>query len=136
MVASHFLHTVQVERLLSYEPPHLVEIALALRDLVAELAPDATERRLRLGLGYHDAARGGPVSAGICQILIMDDHVRLAFIHGAFLSDPHALLRGEPRFKKYARIDTFESAPWEDLRQLISESARFDPYRPGETAFR
>jgi hypothetical protein len=63
--------------------------------------------------------------------LILDDHVRLAFIHGAFLSDPHSLLRGEPQYKKYARIDCFETAPWEDLGELIRESSCFDPRQAG-----
>ncbi len=68
------------------------------------------------------------MSAGICQIGIFRDHVRLGFIHGAFLPDPDGLLVGEPKYKKHLRIYHYEDAPWEYMRELIRRSSRFDPY--------
>jgi hypothetical protein len=124
---SYFLPTLQIQKLLARYPPHLVEIVLELRDMVQAIAPDAVERVLRKGLGYHRAERGGPVKAGVCQIEIHRDHVRLAFIHGAFLSDPIGLLQGERLYKKYAQIKQYEDAPWEALADLIRASASFDP---------
>jgi hypothetical protein len=122
-----FLSTAQIERVLTRYPTHLVEIALTLREMVIEIAPDAAERVLRRGLGYHRPERGGPVRAGVCQIEIRPDHVRLAFIHGAFLPDPESLLEGEPRYKKYVRIECYEDAPWDVLEALIRASATYDP---------
>ena len=74
------------------------------------------------------------MSAGICQIGIFPDHVRLGFIHGAFLPDPEGLLVGEPKYKKHLRIYRFEDAPWEYIRRLIEASSRFDPYTLKERA--
>ena len=122
-----FLSTAQIEQVLTRYPTHLVEIALALREMVIEIAPDAVERVLRRGLGYHRAERGGPVRAGVCQIEIRPNHVRLAFIHGAFLPDPEGLLEGEPCYKKYVRIECYEDAPWDVLEALIRASAAYDP---------
>ena len=95
--------------------PRLMDIMIELRNLVAEVKPDATETIHRKGLTYFDASRGGHVSAGICQILINEDHIQLAFIHGAFLPDPCHLLSAESGriAKRYIRLDSYEDAPWD-----------------------
>lgn len=106
-----------------------LDILVEIHNLVAEVAPAAAVDFHSKGLTYFDPARGGHVSAGICQTVLMPDHVRLAFIHGACLTDPKHLLVGKTYPKRYLRIDSFDSAPWENIRQLITESAAFDPYK-------
>jgi hypothetical protein len=117
-----------IEKYLQQVSPNLRDIVLELRNIVASVAPDATERQHSRGFSYYFKDRGGPVSAGICQIGIFRDHVRLGFIHGAFLPDPDGLLVGEPKYKKHVRIYHYDDAPWEYLRSLIQASSRFDPY--------
>ena len=95
---------------------------------MASVAPDATESQHSRGFSYYYKEHGGPVSAGICQIGIFRDHIRLGFIHGAFLPDPEGLLVGEPKYKKHVRIYHYEQAPGNISRQLILASSRFDPY--------
>lgn len=115
-------------------PAPLLEIVLELRSLIFSVSPAATEMIQWKGLSYYDSARGGSVSAGICQIRVVHDlqnetdHVQLGFIHGAFLPDPSGLLHGSARYKKYVRIDSYEAAPWGALKALIQVSSRFDPY--------
>ena len=118
----------QVEAFLKYTPVHLQDIVLELRNIIAEVAPDAVEVVRWGGLSYFHEGRGGIVSAGICQIGIEKDHVRLAFIHGAFIPDPRGMLEGKQKAKRSLRIDSYESAPWEYLKGLIEASSRFDPY--------
>lgn len=108
--------------------PDLRDIVLEIRNIVASVAPSATESPHSRGFSYFFKERGGPVSAGLCQIGIYPDHVRLGFIHGAFLPDPDRLLVGEPKYKKHLRIYHYEDAPWEYMRKLIEASSRFDPY--------
>ena len=115
--------------------PELRDIVRELRNIIAIVAPEATEVTRRNGLVYYDQQRGGPVSAGICQILILPDHIRLAFIHGAFLPDPESLLEGERLYKRFVKISSYDQAPWEALRDLIQSSSRFDPRDPGGHAF-
>jgi hypothetical protein len=112
-------------------PPGILDIIIELRNIIASVAPSATEDIQRNGLTYYDASRGGHVSAGICQINIREDHIRLAFIHGAFLPDPHRLLSmdGERIAKRFIRLDGYETAPWEHLKEIIKASASFDPYK-------
>ena len=117
-----------LETFLLQAPPELRDIVLELRNVIASVAPHAAETVLWKGINYYDKARGGPVSAGICQIGVMDDHVRLGFIHGAFLPDPKGLLEGDRKAKRFVRLFSYDDAPWDDLKDLITTSARFDPY--------
>ena len=118
----------QIETFLERTPASLRDIVFELRNIIALVAPDAVEVIRWGGLSYFHEGLGGIVSAGICQIGLHEDHVRLAFIHGAFLSDPHHLLEGKQKAKRFVRIDSFESAPWDYLRELIVVASRFDPY--------
>jgi hypothetical protein len=127
MTVGHFLSTQEIERFMRHKPLHLQEIVLELRNLVAAVAPQATEKIQWKGLSYYDALRGGVVKGGICQIGIHPDHVRLSFIHGAFLPDPEGLLQGDRKAKRFIRISTYEDAPWEALFTLIQASVQFDP---------
>jgi len=117
-----------IENFLKLTPPPLQEIVLELRNVIFSVAPDAAEEERWGGLSYFHEGRGGVVSAGICQIGIEKEHVRLAFVHGAFLPDPRRLLRGNQKAKRYIEIDSYEDAPWDDLRDLILSSSKFDPY--------
>jgi hypothetical protein len=117
----------QVETFLQPTPAHLQEIVLELRNIIISIAPDAVEVVRWGGLSYFHTGGGGIVSAGICQIGIHNDHVRLAFIHGAFLPDPGKLLEGTQKAKRFVRIGSYEHAPWDDLTQLILVSSQFDP---------
>lgn len=117
----------QIELFLQRFRPDLQEIVLELRNVIACVAPDAHEVVRWGGLSYFHEGGGGIISAGICQIGIHEDHIRLAFIHGAFLSDPYHLLEGTQKYKRFVRIDSYDGAPWESLKELICSSARFDP---------
>jgi hypothetical protein len=122
------LSTKEVEFYLEQVNSELRDIVLELRNIVVSLAPDATEVMHSRGMTYYHTGRGGPVSAGICQIIVQRDHVRLAFIHGSFLPEPRGLFEGSSRYKRYIRIYSYEDAPWDYLKDLITASSHFDPY--------
>ena len=116
-----------IENFLKFTPPHLQEIVLELRNIIFSVAPDSAEVVRWGGLSYFHEGRGGIVSAGICQIGVHEDHIRLAFIHGAFLPDPRKLLRGTQKAKRFIELNSYDNAPWDDLKQLITASSLFDP---------
>lgn len=118
----------QIETFLERTPSYLQDIVFELRNIIASVAPDAVETIRWGGLSYFHDGRGGIVSAGICQIGIHEDHIRLAFIHGSFLSDPRHLLEGQEKYKRFVRIESYENAPWDYLKELIASASRFDPY--------
>ena len=116
------------EKKIATFPFEIQEIAMELRNLVAEIAPQATEKVHSRGFSYYFIERGGPVSAGICQISLFPDHVKLGFIHGAFLHDPKGILVGKTKAKRYLVITHFLDPDWDYYRYLIQEHAKFDPY--------
>ena len=117
----------EIEAFLQRTPADLQDIVLELRNIIASVAPDAVEVIRWGGLSYFHEGRGGIVSAGICQIGIHNDTIRLDFIHGIYLSDPKHLLVGNQKVKRFVKLKSFDNAPWDDLKQLIEESSRFDP---------
>jgi hypothetical protein len=117
----------EIESFLIRIPIDLQDIVLELRNIIASVAPDAVEVIRWGGISYFHEGRGGIVSAGICQIGLKDDYIRLDFVHGIFLSDPRHLLEGTQKVKRFVKIRSFNEAPWDDLKQLIEESSRFDP---------
>ena len=117
----------EIEAFLQRIPTDLQDIVLELRNIIASVAPEAVEVVRWGGLSYFHEGRGGIVSAGICQIGLHDGYIRLDFIHGIYLTDPKHLLTGNQKVKRYLKIKSFDEAPWDDLKQLIEESSRFDP---------
>ncbi|RPI93876.1 MAG: DUF1801 domain-containing protein [Chloroflexi bacterium] len=117
----------QIQSFLQHTPTHLQDIVLELRNIVAAVAPDAVEGIRWGGLSYFHEGGGGIVSAGICQIEMHKDHVRLTFIHGTFLSEPRGLFEGTQKYKRYVRLKSYNDAPWGYLKQLIEEASQFDP---------
>ena len=117
----------EITTFLQHSPAPLQDIVLELRNIIASTAPDAVEAIRWGGLSYFHEGRGGLVSAGICQIGIHKDHIRLAFIHGAFLPEPRDLFEGTQKYKRYIRIESYDDAPWDYLEQLIGAASQFDP---------
>jgi hypothetical protein len=117
----------EIELFLQHTPVNLQDIVLELRNVIVSVAPDAVEVIRWKGLSYFHEGRGGIVSAGICQIGIEKDHIRLAFIHGTFLPEPRNLFEGTQKYKRYIRIESYDDAPWDYLKQLIREASLFDP---------
>ena len=122
------LSTRIFEKKIAPFPSEIQEIALEIRNLVAEVAPLATEQIHSRGFSYFFDERGGPVSAGICQISLFSDHVKLGFIHGAFINDPQGLLVGTTKAKRYLEIRHYTNAYWNYYKKLILEHSIFDPY--------
>ncbi len=126
-MAYHLRPTREIEIYLSWAPKELQDIVFELRSLIVAAAPNATEVVHRKGLTYFDRERGGPVSAGICQIRVGVDQVHLVFIHGAFLPDPERLLVGDQIAMRRVVLTSFADAPWPALQALIAASVRLDP---------
>jgi hypothetical protein len=121
------IRSSDIENHFRYLSSDWLEIILEIHRIVAEISPTAVAEIRRCGIVYYNAHRGGPVSAGICQSLIKDDHIRLAFIHGALLPDPFHLLQGDTYPKRYLRISSFDQAPWDQIHSLIKAHHEFDP---------
>lgn len=129
MAKSNRYSSREFEAFLARQPRDLRSIVSRLRNFALSVNPNAYERMTAHGLSYHDASRGGPVKAGICKILIKDEHVRLSLVHGAFIPDPSRLLQEESGRKamRFLEIYPSKAPPWEAIEELIRAQAEFDP---------
>ena len=118
----------ELEKRYSFLKEDLLNILLEIHNIVAEIAPDASLDMAGNSLVYFYGSRGGHVSAGICLTTAKPDHIRLGFIHGAYLPDPLHLLEGKTFPMRFMRIRSFDTAPWDEIRQLILAHSQLDPY--------
>lgn len=122
------LPTQFLEKKYSFLPNDQLDIFMELRNIIATIKPDVTEEPTRNSVTYYDSKKGGHVSAGVCAVVFCENHIEVRFIHGTFLPDPQQLLQGIRKYKRFLKIEKYDSAPWEAIRDLILASSQFDPY--------
>jgi hypothetical protein len=95
-------------QLLSYlaaYDPHISNLALALREVVLEEAPDAIESIVKgyaVTIGF--SFTGKPLKDGFCHIVTYSSHVNLGFNRGALLHDPNGVLQGTGKLIRHITI--------------------------------
>jgi hypothetical protein len=95
-------------QLLSYlaaYDPHISNLALALREVVLEEAPDAIESIVKgyaVTIGF--SFTGKPLKDGFCHIVTYSSHVNLGFNRGALLHDPNRVLQGTGKLIRHITI--------------------------------
>jgi hypothetical protein len=126
-------------RLLGYlaaYDPHISDLALALREVVLEEAPEAIESIVKsyaVAIGF--SFTGKPMKDGFCHIVTYSGHVNLGFNRGALLSDPQKLLVGKGKsirhitIRDHKELDDpavrrFLQAAIEQVGRLAAESAQ------------
>jgi hypothetical protein len=75
--------------------PHVSSLALALRQIVLEEAPEAIEsiaKGYAVAIGF--SFTGKPMKDGFCHVVAYSTHVNLGFNRGAELPDPAGILKG------------------------------------------
>ncbi len=111
----------EIGNFLTHYSPDVQEIALALREIVLELAPDALEqldvpaKMLAYGLQrtYKDM---------ICVIMPLKAGVNLGFPRGVDLPDPAGLLTGSGKRARHVRISSMDEAQASEVRALLEAS--------------
>jgi hypothetical protein len=85
--------------------PHVSQLALALREVVLEEAPEAIES---ISKGYAVVVAfsftGKPLKDGFCHIVTYSSYVNLGFNRGALLPDPNRVLAGTGKLIRHVRI--------------------------------
>lgn len=95
---------VLLSYLASYDP-HVSRLALALRDVVLDEAPDAVEsisKGYAVAIGF--SFTGKPLKDGFCHIATYTSHVNLGFNRGALLPDPNRVLAGNGKMIRHIAI--------------------------------
>jgi hypothetical protein len=117
----------KVKRVLDRFPIAIQDICYGVRDSVFTVCPHAWERPKMGGLAYFNEENSTPLKGMICHLIPSADKVEVGFIFGAFLPDPHNLLRGNQKAKRILTLTNFNSVPWQSLEGLIHEASVVDP---------
>ena len=120
--------------LLAARRPQVAPIVLALREMVARAAPDATEKVYSL-YAVVDLFTFARTSDAFIHIVAYEKHVNLGFNQGASLPDPHGLIAGTGKSIRHIRIAT-EKDLKKPLRGYIKAAIEQAPRSPAASAKR
>jgi hypothetical protein len=122
--------------LLADHDPAVVRLALALRSLVLELAPDANETVYDASYTVSDIfSFTDRWQDSFCMVATYRRHANLVFTHGARLADPGRRLRGSGKQLRHLQVRTEADLQNSDLRDFLHAAiakARQDIQGPGD----
>jgi len=107
------------DELMELASSEVQEIAVALRALVLEVDPEATEV---VRLGDKAATYGlGPkkMIEGYCYIMPLKERVNFGFFRGAILEDKHKLLEGTGKSLRHVKVKDLSQTKSLALRKLV-----------------
>ncbi|MFI4881067.1 MAG: DUF1801 domain-containing protein [Phycisphaerales bacterium JB064] len=104
--------------------------AAAIRRLVLEVAPDASERVTWDALSVYDADRGGPIKGSICQLVHRKGVLRLDFPLGEFMKDPGGVLQSEKGRKGKRFVEITPDEPADDVVRRLIRASLAGPPKP------
>ena len=100
--------------------PHVARLALALREVVLEEAPEALEW---ISKGYAVVMAfsftGKPLKDGFCHIATYTNYVNLGFNRGALLPDPNRVLVGTGKLIRHITVRSEEDLERPHVRRFL-----------------
>jgi hypothetical protein len=118
----------QIESHLADESADVRRLALRLRRMILTSVPRAAEAiRFNALCYYHDGAAFGAIGGNICMIEVRrmkhESRMLLSFIQGASVQDPHGLLRGKGKAKRFVPIPSLAAADDPRIGALVRAAA-------------
>jgi hypothetical protein len=110
-------------RLLNYLAPYdprIASLALALREVVLEEAPEAIESLVNgyaVAIGF--SFTGKPMKDGFCHVVTYKNCVNLGFNRGALLADAEGVLEGSGKLIRHLRIDDHDDLDRPLVRRFL-----------------
>jgi len=110
-------------RLLGYlapYDPHVSSLALALREIVLEEAPEAMEsiaKGYAVAIGF--SFTGKPMKDGFCHVVTYSGHVNLGFNRGSQLPDPARILKGTGKSIRHITIRNHDELDSPVIRRYL-----------------
>lgn len=100
--------------------PRISTLALALREVVLEEAPQAIESLVNgyaVAIGF--SFTGKPMKDGFCHVVAYPNCVNLGFNRGALLSDPDGVLEGAGKLIRHIRINNHDDLDRPLVRRFL-----------------
>ncbi len=107
--------------------PHISEIALALRELVLEEAPDASESIYQVYTVAIWFGFSGKMKDMFCYITTNAEHVNLGFPRGSALPDPNRVLEGEGKSMRHIKLRSLRDVERPFVRRYIQTAMEQTP---------
>jgi Domain of unknown function (DU1801) len=110
-------------RLLDYLAPYdprIASLALALREVVLEEAPEAIESLVNgyaVAIGF--SFTGKPMKDGFSHVVTYKSCVNLGFNRGALLADPEGILEGSGKLIRHLRINDYDDLDRPLVRRFL-----------------
>jgi hypothetical protein len=99
--------------------PHIAELALALREIILEEAPDASESIYQVYTVAIWFGFSGKMKDMFCYIATNAGHVNLGFPRGATLRDPNRVLEGEGKTMRHIKFASLRDVERPFVRRYI-----------------
>lgn len=122
--------------LASYDP-HVSRLALAVREVVLEEAPEAVESVVKgyaVAIGF--SFTGKPMKDGFCHVVTYSSYVNLGFNRGALLADPSGALAGTGKLIRHITIRNEEGLNRPVVRRFLQAAIEQAPRGGGGNAAR
>ncbi len=105
------------------------KLVRTLRKTILSAAPSATEAiKFHVLCYFHNDSFFRSIGGNICMIELKKNQVLLSFIHGAALPDPHRLLYGSGKNKRFMKIPDHAAATSKNTVALIKAAAKLRPW--------
>ena len=116
---------------LALKPPAVRQLLRKVRYVVLKTVPRAAES-VKFGClcYYYPDLPFGAIGGNICLIEVRRGAVALSFIHGARLPDPHRLLKGRGKAKRFISIAHLHLVANPHLIELIRAAAENSGPKP------
>ena len=108
--------------------PHVAHLALAIREVVLEEAPEAVEsfsKGYSVAIGF--SFTGKPLKDGFCWIATSSHYVNLGFNRGALLPDPNRVLAGTGKYNRHISIRNEDDLNRPAVRRLLQAAIEQAP---------
>jgi hypothetical protein len=104
---------------LSAYDPHIADLALALREIILDTAPEASESVYQVYTVAVWFGFSGKMKDMFCYIATSAKHVNLGFPHGSTLPDPSKVLEGDGKAMRHVKFRTLDDLERPFVRRYI-----------------
>jgi hypothetical protein len=111
---------------------HISDLALALREVILEEAPDASESIYQVYTVAIWFGFSGKMKDMFCYITTNAGHINLGFPRGSILPDPNRVLEGEGKTMRHIKLRSQRDVERPFVRRYI-RTAMEQAARPGAT---
>ena len=99
--------------------PHIADLALALREIILDEAPDASESIYQVYTVAIWFGFSGKMKDMFCYIATSSGHVNLGFPRGAALPDPNRVMEGEGKTMRHIKFASLADLERPFVRRYI-----------------